>query len=217
MFSSCNTNLRSAFSLDKERIEREISSELTQNFPTSPQKQQPLLILIGGFQGAGKSTLINRIQKQYALTVVCKDEIRQALLNRDIKISAEFSSAVNNICVNLVKTALNTGAHVIIDGNAHSKNIKEMEQLVNENNRRYLIIKIFLDCPPELLHKRVRERPSVPTSYQGTESDLLASLSSIKINRKEYDLIVDTEKEEESAVFNTVNNFLSQLGFGAGT
>ena len=43
-------------------LEQEITHEFENEFQARTQKQ-PILILIGGFQGSGKSSLITRIKK----------------------------------------------------------------------------------------------------------------------------------------------------------
>jgi protein tyrosine phosphatase/cytidylate kinase len=189
-------------------LEREIVLEFENKFKAKTQKQ-PILILIGGFQGSGKSSLTACIKKIYDINVISTDSIRQSLFDRGVKISPEFSKYVSNIYNNLVKKCLKINSNILIDANSHSKRITEMEKLLEENNTRYSVVKIFLHASEKTLKDRVRVRKSTRFScYQGTESDLEGALSSTKIDLKDYDLIVDTDNLSQRNVFELVNDFI---------
>lgn len=189
-------------------LEQEITRELENKLKAKAQ-ELPVLILVGGFQGSGKSSLITRIKEIYDANVISNDSIRQSLFNKGMKVTPEFSKYVINIYSNLVKKSLSIKSNTLIDANSHSKRIVEMEKLFKENNSDYSIIKIFLSASEATLRNRVRTRKPLIDCYQGTESDLEASLSSTKVNFEDYDLIVDTDKLNKSNVFKQVNDFIS--------
>lgn len=189
------------------QLEQEITHELGNKFKAKAQ-EQPVLILIGGFQGSGKTSLITRIKEIYDVNVISTDSIRQSLFNRGIKVSPEFSKYVSNIFANLVKKAILMRSNLLIDANAHSTRIAEMEKLLKENNSHYSIVKVFLNASEATLKSRVKTRKPIVGSYQGTEGDLIAALASTKINLEDYDLIVDTDKLNENDVFDVVNDFI---------
>lgn len=190
------------------QLERGIIDELSKDFITQSQEREPVLILVGGFQGAGKSSLIKRIKEVFDLNVISTDAIRQSLF-RKIEISPEFSKHVSNIYTALAKKSL-INTDTIIDANAHSKRIEEIENLLKSENFNQNTIKFFLKTSEETLKSRVRARQPTPGHYQGTEKDLEASLASAKINFDDYDLIVDTDKKNEDDVYKLVESFLSQ-------
>lgn len=189
-------------------LEQEITYELENKFKAKTQKQ-PVLILVGGFQGSGKSSLIMRIKEIYDANVISTDVIRQSLFNKGIRITPEFSKYVKSIYINLVKKYLSMGLNIFIDANAHSKRIDEIEKLVKENSPHYLIIKIFLNTAEATLRNRVKNRKPTADCYQGTESDLETALASTKINLEDYDFSVDTDELSESTLFERVNKFIS--------
>jgi protein tyrosine phosphatase/predicted kinase len=193
-------------SIDKN-IEQEITDELSKDLKANSQRQ-PILLLFGGFQGSGKSSLIARIKNVYDANIISTDVIRQSLFDKGVRVSPKFSENVKNIYRNLVEKSLNNQSNIFIDANAHSKRIEEIENLLKENNSNHLIVKILLDAPNETLVNRVQMRKPIPGVYQGTESDLNGSLSSIEIDPKEYDLVVDTNKITEKEVFDLVNYFI---------
>lgn len=188
-------------------LEQEITHEFEGNLKAGTQKQ-PILILIGGFQGSGKSSLVMRIKEIYDTNVISTDSIRQSLFDRGVKVSPEFSKYVSNIYGNLVKKSLKINSNILIDANAHSRRIAEIEKLLKENNSHYSTIKIFLNASEEALKDRVKTRKPTLGCYQGTESDLEAALSSTKIDLEDYNLIVDTDKLSQSNVFELVNDFI---------
>lgn len=202
-----------------ETIEQEIIREFEKELKAKAQKQ-PVLILIGGFQGSGKSSLAARIKNIYDINVISTDAIRQSLFNREISVSPEFSKYVNNIYKSLIKKSLSSHSNILIDANAHSKRIEEIGNLLKESDSPHTIIKIFLNASEINLKNRVKARKPLADCYQGTESDLEAALSTTKINLEEYDLIVETDQLSENNVFEQVNEFIlpytqttSRVGF----
>lgn len=188
-------------------LEQEITHEFENEFQARTQKQ-PILILIGGFQGSGKSSLITRIKKVYDTNVISTDSIRQSLFDREIKVSPEFSKYVSSISGNLIKKSLEINSNIIVDANSHSRRIAEVGKLLKENDSHYSIVKIFLKASEATLRDRVKTRKPISGCYQGTESDLEAALSSTKIEFEDYDLIVNTDELSQSNVFELVNNFI---------
>ncbi len=190
-------------------IEKEIIVDLTKNFSFTPQVQ-PLLLVIGGFQGAGKSSLIERIKKISHINVISNDVIRQSLFDRGVKYSPKFAKYVSTICETLVKISLNVSSHTVIDANAHSKRIEEIKKLLKDHNYIHKPIKIYLKTSAEVLKNRVKFRQPVAGAYQGTEQDLEAALRSVKINLEDYDLVINTDELNERGVFKIVKFYLSR-------
>ena len=193
-------------------VEEEITRAFEQQLKAKAQ-EKPVLILIGGFQGSGKTSLIHRIQQVYHTNVISTDAIRQCLLNKRIEVSPEFSKYVNHIYLELVNASLNNHSNTVIDANSHAKRIAEMEKLLKEKYPHYSIIKIYLEASEATLRNRVKSRQPHIDCYQGSEQDLEASLASTTVNLEEYDLVVDTENLSESDVFEKVKTFLFSLAF----
>lgn len=189
------------------QLEKEIIDQLSVNFRTSPQNGETALILIGGFQGSGKTSLIERIKKTFKFNVVSTDSIRQRLFDKGVEISPNFSKYVNNISRTLTIRSLING-NTIIDANAHTKRIQEMEKLLEAENFNQRPIKIFLNTSVEVLKDRVKTRQSIPGCYQGTEQDLESSLASSKINMDYYDFIIDTDNLSKEEVYKKAEEFL---------
>lgn len=188
-------------------LEKEITLEFESKFLASSQKE-PVILLIGGFQGSGKSSLIRRIEEIYDANILLNDVIRQTLFNRGLESSLEFTKMVSSINNNLVKKSLTQNANLFIDANAHSKRIQKIEKLVQENRAPHILIKIFLKTSQDNLRDRVKNRKPSLNCYQGTLSNLEAALSTTEINPDDYNLIVDTDSLNKDAVFEKVNDFI---------
>ncbi len=189
------------------QVEKEIINQLSENFITSTQKRESALILIGGFQGSGKTSLIERIKKTFEFNIISTDCIRQSLFDKGVEISPDFSKYVNNISRTLTIGSL-INCNTIIDANAHTKRIQEMEKLLEAENFNQRPLKIFLKTSVEVLKDRVKTRQSIPGCYQGTEQDLESSLTSSKINMDSYDFIIDTDNLSKDEVYKKAEEFL---------
>jgi predicted kinase len=190
---------------------KSLETEVTQTFAKDYKAQRqncPILILVAGFQGAGKSALLAHLRKIYDANVISTDAIRQSLFNRGVPISLEFSKCVSAISSQLLKYTLAANAHLFIDANAHAKRIKEIESALTKSQSKHTVIKIYLRTSEEVLRHRVRTRQSRSDCYQGTEAELEAALNSTVINSEDYDLIVDTDKINENTVFEQVNHYI---------
>lgn len=212
MFSTISCTLKlSASSLEVyglgAEIEEEVILELERDLKAKSQNQ-PIFVLIAGYQGAGKSSLISRIHQVYDTNVISLDVIRQTLFNKKIDLSPEFNVSVKNISKILLKKALENNTHILFDANAHSKQIEEIEKLLQDNTSPHRLIKIFLDTSPETLKKRVRDRKPTEGCYQGTEHELANSLLTKTINELDYHLKVPTDNLSKAQVFEIVNSFI---------
>lgn len=212
MFSTISCTLKlSASSLEVyglgAQIEDEVILELERDLKAKPQNK-PVFVLIAGYQGAGKSSLISRIHQVYDTNVISLDVIRQTLFNKKIDLSPEFQVSVKNISKILLKKALENNTHILFDANAHSKQIEEIDKLLKENPSSHSLVKIFLDTSPEILKGRVRDREPTEGCYQGTEYELENSLLTKTINELDYHLKVPTDNLSKKQVFEIVNSFI---------
>lgn len=169
---------------------------------------QPVIILIGGYQGSGKTSVIEKIKGLYDINVISTDVIRQGLLNSGVALSPEFSTYVSDIYKGFLIQNLQSNSNIVIDANAHSKRIQEVDHLLREHGSTHFVIKVLLKASEGTLRERVKNRRHTTDCYQGTESDLEAALASIKIDPEEYDLILNTDNLSENGVFAAVRGYV---------
>lgn len=191
-------------------LETEVSHEFSKEFKAKIQ-QRPVLILVAGLQGSGKSSLLTRLQEIYDANMISGDTIRHTLFNKGIKLTPQFVTSVNNIYLTLIKNSLDHQAHTFIDANAHAKRITEIETLLQKNQSHYSIFKIYLRTSAESLKARVAARQPTDGCYQGTLDELEAAIISTKFKCEDYDLIIDTDGVTKDAILNRVTTLINPL------
>lgn len=204
--TACPKNTQEIVWNNEARIDEEIFTQFSQLFK-SHSFQQPIILLLGGFQGSGKSTVTEAL-KSYDFCVISTDAIRQAFFDRNVQTQHNLSERVNSVFKKLLTYCVNNHLNVLVDANAHAKRINEITNLLGKDHR-YSLIKIFLEATQDTLQRRVNTRVPVHGKYQGTEKDLLASLSSIQINSTDYDFIIDTDKLSLEEELNLVKSIIS--------
>lgn len=191
---------------DKARISQEITQQLSKNL-NGLSKEHPLLILLGGFQGSGKSTIAESLQKTHQITVIPTDAIRYELLQRHI-IGDLFAEMVSSISKILLLKGLENRFHIVIDANAHEKRIREITDLMKDYPK-YKLLKIYLRTSEAKLFERIASRSQIEGRYQGQPDDLKGSLKSVKMNLTDYDLVLDTDNQKIEQELITINSFLA--------
>jgi predicted kinase len=200
------------YAFNVEEVKAEISIQLSQNLNAN-SKNDPILILIGGYPGAGKTTLINALLQIYDMDVISWNSIRQALLDRHLKGSPYDGEIIDAVNRNLFRVCLQRNTNIVIDANAYANNIKLFENLLDIEHYQYTyrVIKICLNPPSDILLSRVRAREQKEGLHQGTEVDVLRDLNSEhkRINLNDYSLIIkNDEKISFEMELSIVNSFL---------
>src|SRR5262245_54029987 len=115
------TERAEGYSLTKQELDLELGTrasfeevkkqaDLISSKWTLPERlpQHPRLLLLGGFQGSGKTTVLELLQTNPGIIVVSPDEIRHNLFAQEYPFSEEFVRVVNATKFELVRRALGT-------------------------------------------------------------------------------------------------------------
>jgi cytidylate kinase len=158
---------------------------------------------IGGFQGAGKTSAIEKLKNKINFIVVSPDEIRYELFERKIKFSEEFVVLVDNIRNKLIENGLKTKNHVIVDQRTTKERIDLAKILIKDSD--YILKTVYLESPFEILKERVLERKQIGGLYKGTVEELedLWKIDGSK-DISFHDLIIDTSKNSAQEVANKI-------------
>lgn len=182
-----------------EIVKENIISSLSSSLKNSSQPQ-PLLILIGGYVGSGKTTLSNGIKENYGMTVFSLNAIRQAMLDEGIDIrknKQEERAILFDVYPKLLGPCVANLQDIVIDANANRQGIQEALKFLqmNPGGNRYRVIKVHLKASEKELERRVLARDQHEGLHQGTKDDLDYELNTPAkaIHPEDYDLVIDTE------------------------
>lgn len=160
----------------------------------------PLLVLLAGFQGSGKTTLAEKLVEKYSLTLISPDKIRQQLFDSGMKFSENFAGLVDQTRDEQILKAITSGKSAVVDTNmVPERIIKIINDLKGQN---YKLVTIFLDAPDHVLTQRVGKRPQIEGVYRGTGAELKQSQTTHgNIAKEGYDVVIDTEKNNPEETF----------------
>lgn len=154
----------------------QISTEISSSWSFGGQlPKSPVVLMIGGLQGSGKTTALEILRKETDLIIISPDQIRQKLFSRGIKFSEEFVHTVNATRNNLLKIALPKKHNIAIDQFVNPERLNVVEQIVRED-KDYRVIRVLLLVEEETLIQRVEDRENLPGTYKGTMDELKASI-----------------------------------------
>lgn len=172
--------------------QREITQILCAELHGQPQHEHPLIILFGGYQGSGKTTMAACLQRSYGMAIVSKDRIRRCLMDRGYKPGPIFTDVVDSIHFDVVRYGIEHRCNLVLDCNAHTKTIDSVNSWIERYGPQFTCLKILLETDFNTLVRRIEQRAAKDHTYQGTVDDLLRSLDKNRLLENEYDLVINT-------------------------
>lgn len=176
-----------------------------------PLPKNPIVLLLGGFQGSGKTTVLEILHKDLDLIVVSPDEVRHKLFEREWAVDEKFVHTVNATKNSLLENAINSGHHVIVDQLTTPTRIDIAKGMVNRNSQ-YNLLTVFLNATDAELEKRVGARGKLPGRYKGTVYELKASIK--KHGNQDlslYNLVLDSGKLSPEEIAKSIETKLNTL------
>lgn len=173
---------------------KKLSTKIASSWNLKEKITGPLFVLIlGGFQGAGKTTVLNLLRKDNLITI-SPDQIRHELFSSGTKFSNKFIHTVNATRNNLLRIALSKKRNIAIDQFVTPGRLKVVEKIIAEY-KDYKIIKILLTADKQTLVQRVRNRTNTPGLYRGTVDELEDSINKYgEPDPQQYDKVFDAQK-----------------------
>lgn len=189
---------------DEKEFFDSIVSQLSQGWESREKPlTMPVMLLIGGHQGSGKTTVIDHIKDELELVVVSPDEIRQKLFDNKFPFSQKFIDLVNMCRDELIRRALGFGLSLAVDTNATPARIDYFENLLFGSLEEYKVIKVLLEAPHSVLKSRVENRVEKAGVYMGKVEELDAEVAKEVMSEeyeKAYDLAIDTSRYTPSEI-----------------
>lgn len=207
-------NIELGREVDPEEVSL-LVEKIVQNWDLSlPQPEHPFLVMLGGFQGSGKTTTIETFKSTNHVLVVSPDEIRHHLFAQQYPFSEAFVRLVNATKFALIRKVLELGYSGIVDQAITPDRVEQTQQIVAQFPQ-YQFLTVFLNAPVEVLQQRVTERQPAPGRYKGTVAELETSMAAYTQRYgtpqpDEYDLFIDTTKHAPQEVVSVLPKKLTE-------
>lgn len=193
---------------------RQLSKEIMESmqFPNS-LPEHPMVLMIGGFQGSGKTTIIEEIKDDLGLVVISGDEIRQRLFDKKYPFSKRFGQIVEATAGNVFRDILHQGRSMALDTNTTPTKIEQARRVVeSEGGNKYHLITVLLEASKDTLVNRLQNRDGIAGRYRGTVDELEASLVKHgEIDKGAYDLVVDTTSLSPSDIAEMIKDKVKSI------
>ena len=132
---------------------------------------KPTLIVIGGFAGAGKTTIANKLSSQYNYSVFSSDIINDALRPELQKSFQEISPIAYKVLWHLVKKQLINDIVIIVDTHMAADHVwKSLDQLKTDMPN-VKVVPIILQATLDTHRTRIEERGSTNKEHLNLGGD----------------------------------------------
>ena len=129
-------------------------------------KKYSIAYLICGFIGSGKTTFARKLEKKTGAIRITKDEWIIKIFGNRITVDRNFEKfdrKVTKLATDLAIKILKSGKDVIIDEGFWVKSQRdEIKKKIVDSRAKPILY--FIDCPVEIMRKRVIERSNNPPS-----------------------------------------------------
>ena len=168
--------------------------------PPPPPVARPVMVVISGLPGSGKSYFAHRLVKQVPLLVLESDVLPRALFPNPTYTRDE-SAQLFEACYSLIDDLLRQGIPLLLDATNLTEGHRERPYHITEQLALRLIL-IYLKAPPDVVYDRLKGR-SERANLEGRSSAdwgvyqrMRSTVEPIKRNH----LVVDTSKDISPAI-----------------
>jgi len=158
----------------------------------------PVLIMMSGLPGSGKSYLSQRLAQQLPAVVIESDRVRKALFPQPTY-SAQESAIVHRTCQGVMQRLLNKGVRVIFD----ATNLVEFQReilynLAERSGARLLIVRTV--APEPVIRERLEQRKARAEGVSDADWRIYRRMSKREQKIRRTHLCVNTSHDIEDAV-----------------
>lgn len=200
----------------------ELSAYYARLFSLDFEKQRPVVFLVAGLSGTGKSTIARKIAVDYHGTQINTDVVRKQIAGIDQyephhdqintglydpkKVEQTYERVMQYASVSLKK-----GENVVIDATFQKKKYREMAcHMARKYNALLLMIQCI--CPDTVVKKRLEDRLKGKSVSDGRWEIYLSQKTTFEpFSSEEICLTLDTSEESYTYRMNFFHQLLSQV------
>lgn len=134
-------------------------------------KNNPMLVIISGLPGTGKTTLAKKISNEFGLPMVSMDEVKEVMWDTmghefDFEFSDKLGKTAFELAFHYINANLSKGVSMVVE--AHFSPERNNER-INKLKEKYgaQLVQIYCDCETEALQKRFKERMKKDSYHKG--------------------------------------------------
>lgn len=158
----------------------------------------PVLILMSGLPGSGKSYLSERLAKVLPAVVIESDRVRKALFPQPTY-TAQESAVVHRTCQELMRRLLRKGVRVIFDATNLVEFQRELLYSLAEHSGAHLLI-VRTVAPEAVIRERLEQRKAKGDSISDADWRVYRRMSQREQKIRRTHLCIDTSQDIEEAV-----------------
>ena len=158
----------------------------------------PVLIMMSGLPGSGKSYLSQRLAEKLAAVIIESDRVRKALFSPP-SYSAQESAMVHRVCHEIIRRLLRKGAHVIFDATNLFEFHREMLYNLADRSGAKLVI-VRTTAPEQIIRERLEQRKKDGGSVSDADWHIYRRMAKREQAIRRTHLCVDTSDNIDEAV-----------------
>ena len=161
---------------------------------------EPVLVVVSGLPGTGKSYLCNRLAERVPLVILESDRLRKLIFSPP-SYSAKESFRLFRACYHLIEELLQKGIPIALDAtNLDEHHRERLYHIADQVGAKLIIIRV--DASPDIVRRRLEKRAKGMNSEDNSDADwrvyLKMKSSAQRIKRKHFS--VDTSGDISPAL-----------------
>ncbi|MBC8476750.1 MAG: AAA family ATPase [Dehalococcoidia bacterium] len=159
---------------------------------------EPVLIVVSGLPGTGKSFFSRRLAERVPLLVLESDALRKALFSLPSHSAGESSQLFRAVHL-LIEELLKDGISLVLDATNLSERFRErLYSIADRTNAR--LVMVLVEAPPEVVRQRLEDRAGDPEDNSDADWSVYCQMrpSVERISRNHY--VIDTSRDTEPVI-----------------